>query len=199
MHAYPWSHLFTDDTSLPVDTHDQQELLQRQEVTIKSQQDKLTDMQSISTKTFDLLSTKLKELTHDNKTLREEKDALALEYGLLQKNNQELTKIVSLLEKEAESRIATLQVKYEELRKHGFDELVYQIVIHHIMNHKAGLKGEEGRKKTFKNVIRWLQQRRNVVNYLRHHQILTDTADELENILFVDEKNLTELMNRLEI
>jgi hypothetical protein len=67
------------------------------------------------------------------------------------------------------------------------------------MNHKAGIIGDERRQKTLVSVVRWLQQRRNVVDYLRRHNIHTDTADELENVLFVDEKSLNDLMNRLEL
>ena len=79
---YPWSHLFADiNSELPVDLATQQltqaelakqtQVVQTQQAAIQHQRERLADMQSISTKTFDTLSAKLKELTDENATLVE--------------------------------------------------------------------------------------------------------------------------------
>ena len=84
---YPWSHLYQEVTSeLPVNqsellaTHQstQAELLKQTQI-VQQQRDRLTEMQSISTKTFDILDTKIKDLTKDNRALANEVTALKVD------------------------------------------------------------------------------------------------------------------------
>lgn len=226
---YPWSHLFQEiNSELPIDQQElvaihqntqtelakQLQIAQLQSQTIQQQREKLAEMQMISTKTFDKLDTKVKEITTDNKALTEqiktlivEKEGLSaqvdgrlIEIEALEKKIAIFDQIHSLSNQRNKELQELLANATEELQKHhddSYSEITYQIVINQIMQHKAGVAGEESRQKTFQNIISWLHQRKNVVRYLRRHKIQAKMADELENILFIDEKTLNELMARV--
>lgn len=199
---YPWSHLFAEMSSeMPVDTQEllaaqestrselakQTQVVQQQAQLIQQQRDRLTDMQTISTKTFDTLSAKITELTDENTALS--------------KKTQTLEQINRLTTEKMQNQQELLSAATEELQKHHDDahsELVYQIIINQVIQHKAGVDRVARREKTFQNILVWLHQRKNVVKYLRRNNLVPKVSDDLENILFVDEKALNDLMAQLE-
>lgn len=205
---YPWSHLFVDISSeLPVDP---QELLATQQFTqaelskqtqlVQTQQQRLSDMQSISTKTFDTLSAKLKELTDENASLVERNKKLEQINQLTAQQSKDQQDVLDLTNQKMEAQKELLAAATEELQKHNDEaqnELVYQIIINYVMHHKAGLSQTVSREKTFHNILVWLHQRKNVVKYLRRNKLVPKVSDDLENILFVDERTLNDLMNQL--
>lgn len=212
---YPWSHLFADiNSELPVDHQEllatqqltqaelakQTQVVQTQQAAIQHQRERLAEMQSISTKTFDTLSAKLKELTDENATLVERTQKLEQINKLTAQQSKDQQELLDLTNQKMESQKELLAAATEELQKHNDEaqnELVYQIIINHVINHKAGLSQADSREKTFQNILVWLHQRKNVVKYLRRNKLVPKVSDDLENILFVDEKTLNDLMNHL--
>lgn len=183
---YPWVHLFTDNstpmTDFPVDSQElqmqvsesQQEVthltlsLSKQECLIKqqveiiaTQHNKLQEMKTVSTKTFDMLTQRINDLTVENTTLQKQ-DTI-----------------------------------HQQQPHDVFGELVYAILVQSIINHKAGYKGEAKRKKTLHGVLLWLHQRRNIIVYLKEHNLHQDVTDNLENVLFIDETTLMALLDKL--
>ena len=205
---YPWSHLFVDISSeLPVDP---QELLATQQLTqaeltkqtqlVQTQQQRLSDMQIISTKTFDTLSAKLKEVTDENASLVERNKKLEQINQLTAQQSKDQQDVLDLTNQKMEAQKELLAAATEELQKHNDEaqnEIVYQIIINYVMHHKAGLSQTASREKTFQNILVWLHQRKNVVKYLRRNKLVPKVSDDLENILFVDERTLNDLMNQL--
>lgn len=199
---YPWSHLFAEmNSEMPVDTQEllaaqestrselakQTQVVQQQVQLIQQQRDRLTEMQTISTKTFDTLSAKINELTDEN--------------AALCKKTQTLEQINRLTTEKMQNQQELLSAATDELQKHHDDahsELVYQIIINQVIQHKAGVERVARREKTFQNILLWLHQRKNVVKYLRRNNLVPKVSDELENILFVDEKALNDMMAQLE-
>jgi len=207
--SYPWTHLFEDETEqelgseLLVDPHaqvqahkgqieeltnevkKQKNLVSEQDAHLKKQHDNLMEMKTVSTKTFDGLQAKIDALVEENKNKAD----------TIKKLQATLSEKTTALEE------ATLQFQQELSKQpdNNYSELVYQILIYGIVHHKAGLTGKTKKEKTLQSIVRWLQQRRNVVDYLRRHQIHSDTADELENILFVDEATLNDMLAKLSI
>lgn len=78
-----------------------------------------------------------------------------------------------------------------------YAELLYLVTVSSITNKNAGMSRTQGRQKTLNRLLRWLQERRNVVDYLRVNRVNPDIADDLENILFVDESFINNLLDRV--
>lgn len=193
---YPWMHLFPDKdrsvtySDLPVDTDDlqqkversrddvvnlteslteQRELVQQQSAHLETQYNKLLEMKSVSTATFDKLTSQIERLQKENIAAR--------------------TQIQELQ-----------QEKATMCQQHGngvFDELIYPILVQSIISHKAGFTGASKVEKTQNGVLRWLHQRRNVIAYLKNHNLHPDVTADLEKILFIDEEGLKALLGKL--
>lgn len=207
--SYPWASLFEDDvigSDLPVDPHalvdtvktsefkiaelsaevtKQRKLVESQDEHIQAQKGKLLQMKEVSTKTFDSLQARVLRV-------ESELEAKVTEISHVTELNTQLK--ASLVEITTQLQQVTTQ-KPDDV----YAELIYQVLIYNIVNHKAGLSAEATREKTLYSAVRWLKQRRNVVDYLRRHKLHADTADDLENILFVDEKTLNGILDRLVI
>ena len=207
--AYPWVHLFEDgveeevssesfiDPHAQVQMHQlkiekltneveaQKSLVQKQDAHLKKQHKNLVEMKTVSTNTFDSLQAKIDALVEENKN----------------KSNAISILQTTLSQKTTALQEATVHIQEELLKQtnNHYGELVYQILIYGIVHHKAGLQGKEKKKQTLQSIVRWLQQRRNVVQYLRRHNTHSDAADELEKILFVDETTLNDMLDNLNI
>jgi hypothetical protein len=205
--SYPWANLFTEDvigSDMPVDPHElanqvktreleiaqlaeevakQKQLVESQDEHVLEQKAKLLLMKEVSTKTFDSLEARILEL-------ESELDSNLLKLSKALEDNKQLQESVQEKGNALQEQLASRDPN---------SELIYQILIYNIMYHKAGLSSEATREKTLHSAVRWLKQRRNVVDYLRRHKLHTETADNLENILFIDEKTLNTMLNTLAI
>jgi myosin heavy subunit len=203
---YPWMYLFDDEalkSDLPADVEElenqvdqtqaekemlaksldqQKQLVEQQAAHLDTQHKKLSEMKEVSTSTFD-------KLTSQNKRLEDEKAELQAEH-------REMCEKFALHIKQLQDENVAMQEKQSE---NAFSELIYPIIVQSIISHKAGFKGEAKRKKTQNGVLRWLHQRRNVIVYLKSHNLHEDVIDELENILFIDEEALRGLLAKLEV
>ena len=82
-------------------------------------------------------------------------------------------------------------------QKAAFNELVYVVVVQSILSHKKqDLTIPQRKKLTTRNTLRWLTQRKNVINYLRTKRQFEDYADLFESLLFVERPRLEQLVEQ---
>lgn len=76
------------------------------------------------------------------------------------------------------------------------EELIYPILTQTIISHKLGLIGDKKKEATTKRVVRWLQQRVQVIVFLRDRNLFPELTARLELLLQVDADTLIHMIDK---
>lgn len=203
--SYPWMKLF-----LPTTTNIGSDLPVDPQVVHEDHIMKIKEITSALNRSMELGKQKEEELKLKCSIIDEMKVISAHTFDDLQQKGVLLNKLVSEKVADIENLQTTLAEKERLLDEANallhvqgenqnvvYAELLYLVTVSSITNKNAGMSRTQGRQKTLNRLLRWLQERRNVVDYLRVNRVNPDIADDLENILFVDESFINNLLDRV--
>lgn len=163
------------------------------EATLSQQITNLEFIQAETSKTAEAALKKEQELLEVLEAKEDELVSLRLELESAKKKAHEIHSSSTAIFLKYEKQIEVLT---SERNSNNLRELLYPVFVQAIISHKTGLVGEPKRRRTIAGMLRWLQQRANVVDYLRNkggeHAKM---ADRLAACLFIDENQLYELVD----
>jgi hypothetical protein len=200
---YPWLHLAPQivGTDLPADVETlinekeakekaielKESVIQAQTATIETLSEELTTKQRIIEAHEQAIQAHEQRMEAREKELRDLKD-------LLESTKNKYTEKYSELQQLSKKTFETLE---NQLDSCCYDELIYPILVQTIISQKLGLIGAARHQRTIHGVIRWLQQRANVILYLRNRGLMTERANKLEKVCFIDEAKLMQMIEQL--
>ena len=126
------------------------------------------------------------ERTDELKCKDRQVDQLAKE---LKDTTQKLTSLREISEKTFED----MKTKHDAPNS----ELEYTVMINMVLATKEHLEGEEWTNRVLKGVLLWLQQRKNLIAYLRKHESNLDQCKEFEKLLFISKQDILDVVDRL--
>jgi len=77
-------------------------------------------------------------------------------------------------------------------------ELEYTVMTQMVMASRENLKDEKWTKRVLKGVLLWLQQRKNLIIYLRKHQSHEELCVKFEKLLFPSKQDILDIVERLQ-
>jgi hypothetical protein len=120
----------------------------------------------------------------------------------LNQTNDKLSKLREISEQTFEELQKQNDLKLESEVKREDNELLeleYNVTVQMVMATKENLTGERWNKRVLKGVLLWLQQRKNLIKYLRNIETHEIFCIRLEKILFTTKQDLLEIIERLRI
>jgi hypothetical protein len=182
--TYPWAHLFNTDEAELIDYEEAHLLstklgMQKEELASKTAT--LNNLKTISSTTFDEMKEQIIEL---KQRLADKED------------KEDLFDVMKEKLVLREEEIYNLNEKIENVPISPFQSA---IITQSIIAHSKKLSGESAHAKILQGVLRWLQQRRKVIQYLSEHSLRPDLKEKLEAILFIEQEQIDIKINKLDL
>jgi len=173
---YPWAHLFEeeeDSAAPPAELIDYAEA-HRLNAELSVQKDELAGKNAALTELKTISSQAFDEM----------KLQIAQLQGEVAQKDDEIAELQELARKAETDRISPLQSA---------------IITQSIIAHSKKLSADSAARKIYEGLLRWLQQRQKVVQYLTEKELRPDLKAKLENILFIDKDEIENQISQLKL
>lgn len=158
----------------------------------KAQKEELQEVADL-TKSQAEIEAKSEAHAAEVKKVQEQLDAQTLLLQQEQEQSKALRSTLSITTSEKTQLQAALEESQQQDQGDGLTELRYQILIANIYHRKQQVFGKAQEDKALAHVVKFLQERRNVVQYLTRHGL--KGGPELEALLFVEKPQLMQLIH----
>jgi chromosome segregation ATPase len=173
--AFPWEHLVDENSlrDLPAD----EDLLQTQNTDLRER------IRVLEAENAQLLE----DVSHNTKATQAATDMVAAKQDAM----AELQRTSKQVFEKLEYQIKDLEKQVQEAAS---VDLQYAVIVQAIISYKQGLFGDAKQKRTLTAVLRWMQQRANVVRYLQDKNLYPAVQRKLTSSLLVSEDFLIHLV-----
>jgi hypothetical protein len=180
--SYPWTRIAPQPpqgSDLPIDNDTLLLEHQNSQTVISDLMEKLDEQTILNQKQNEIIESQ-------QKSIQELQSVSSQTFDKLNRQNEHL-----------KQEIDKLNILKQEIQVQKENEFVYPIIVQAIISQKAGLIGDAKLKRTTFGTLRWMQQRANVIQYLRSRNLFPQISKYLEQMLMIDETQLMAQIHNL--